>query len=236
MRRYLPLTLAAVLAVATTACETGDETRLLTLSGFVRDYFTNATAPGVVLDWEDPLGATVTSSAGGAYQITGLLETDILFITGSLTSYRNTRNEPVIMGTTDATAIVEIVSIPDAARQYTAVSVTPIAGRADVYVTLIDAQGQPHVNIPLSDIVIADTADNAVGVGPFVFGPAGDIVTQSNLSATTAYSGRSRIAFLNVPTGRHELRVTYDDNGTPPPAVKTRLVDTDSSGVTLLRR
>ena len=235
MRRYLPLTLAAVLAVATTSCETGDETRLLTLSGFVRDYYTNAAAPGVLLDWEDPLGATVTSATNGAYQITGLLETDIVFITGALTSYRNTRNEPVILGTTDATANVAIVSTADAARQYTAVSVAPIAGRADVYVTLVDDLGQPHVNIPLTDIVIADTADNPVGLGPFAFGPAGDIVTQANLGTTTAYGGRSRIAFLNVPAGRYELRVTYDD-GTPPPAVKTRLVDTDSSGVTLLRR
>jgi len=234
MRRYLPLTLAAVLA-AMPACETGDETRLLTLSGFVRDYFTNTATPGVVLDWEDPLGATVTSSTAGAYQITGLLETDIVFITGSLTSYRNTRNEPVILGTTDATANVAMVSIPDAARQYTAVGVTPVAGGADVYVTLVDALGQPHLNIPLSDIVIADTADNAVGLGPFVFGSAGDIVSQTELGVTTAFAGRARVAFLNVPAGRYELRVTYDD-GTPPAAVKTRLVDTDSSGVTLLRR
>ncbi len=236
MRRYLPLTFAAVLAVSTQACETGDETRVLTLSGFVRDYFTNVAAPGVLLDWEDPLGATVTSSAAGAYSITGLMETDILFITASQTSYRNTRNEPVILGTTDATAQVAIVSSADAARQYTAVGVTPIAGRADVYVTLIDATGQPHLNIPVSDIVIADTADNAVGVGPFVFAATGDIVSQTNIGVTTAFDGRARVAFLNVPAGRYELRVTYDDNGTPPPAVKTRLVDTDSSGVTLLRR
>ena len=234
MRRYLPPTLVAVLALGLPACETGDETRLLTISGTTRDYYANSALPGVVLDWEDPLGLTVTSSGTGAYQITNVMENDILFITGSLTNYRPTRNEPVIPGTSNVTVDEFVVSTADAARQYTTLSLTRTPGRADVYVTLVDPTGQPHVNIPLADIVIADTADNAVGLGPFVFGSAGDVVPQTTLTVTTAFNSRSRVAFLNVPVGRHELRVSYDSSGTP--RLKTRLVDTDSSGVTLLRR
>jgi hypothetical protein len=234
MRRYLPLSLTAVLTLSVSACETGDETRVLTISGTVRDYFSNAAGPGIVLDWEDPLGLTVTSSSTGDYQITGLLETDIVFITGSAANVRSTRNEPVVLGTSNATADVFVVTTADAARQHTAVGDTPTTGTADVYVTLVDALGQPHENLPLADIMIADTADDPVGLGPFVFGSAGDIVPQATLSVTTAFNGRARVAFLNVPRGRHELRVAYDDNGTP--RTKTRLVDTDSAGVTLLRR
>ena len=234
MRRYLPLTLTAGLVLAPPACETGDETRLLTISGTTRNYYTGSALPGVVLDWEDPMALTVTSSSTGAYQINNVMENDILFITGSLTNYRSTRNEPVIPGTSNVTADVFMVSNTDAARQYTAVSITPVAGRAEVYVTLVNDAGQPHVGIPITDIVIADTADDPVGEGPFVFGAAGDIVVPGTLNVTTAFGGRSRVGFLNVPRGRHELRVAYDDNGTP--RVKTRLVDTDSSGVTLLRR
>ena len=73
-RRYLPLIPAAVLAFALPACETGGEPRILTLTGTVRDYFSAAALPGVLLDWDATGGRTVTSTGGGAYTINGLAE------------------------------------------------------------------------------------------------------------------------------------------------------------------
>jgi hypothetical protein len=234
MRRYLPLTLAAVLVVAGPACETGDETRVLRIDGFVRDYFSNAALPGVLLDWDDPTGRTVTSSGIGAYQITGLMETDIVFVSASLANYVTTRNEPVILGTSNAVANQAVIAAADANRQYTGLSLTPVAGRAMVVVNLLDPLGQPHAGLPLADIVIADTADDPVGTGPFVFGAAGDLVDQGTLSVTTTFAGRARVGFLNVPAGTYQLRVAYDSAGTP--RVKTRQVVAVSGGATLILR
>ena len=236
MRRYLPLIQAAVLlAAALAACETGGEPRILTLTGTVRDYFTAATLPGVVLDWDEAGGNTVSSAAGGAYTINGLAELEILFIHGSLNNYRVTRNEAVILGRTNATADLAVAATADVQRQYTALSITPAdSGAGTVFVNLIDAAGAPHTGIPIVDIVIADTAGDAVGQGPFVFGSGGDIVSPATLSVTTQFSGRSRIAFLNVPAGTYQLRVAYDDGGTP--RVKTIQVVALDRGVTLIRR
>ena len=235
MRRYLPLIPAAVLATALAGCETGGEPRILTLTGTVRDYFTAAALPGVVLDWGDSRGRTVTSAGGGAYTINGLAELDILFIHGSINNYQTTRNEAVVLGRSDATADLGVVSATDVARQYTALSLTQAdSGTGTVFVNLVDAAGSAHTGIPVADIFVADTADDAVGLGPFVFGSSGDIVSQATLSVTTEFNGRARVGFLNVPIGTYQLRVTYDDAGTP--RLKSIQVVVLDGGVTLIRR
>ena len=139
------------------------------------------------------------------------------------------------MGRSNATADLAVVATADAQRQYTALSITPAdSGSGTVFVNLVNAAGAPHTGIPVADIFIADTADDAVGQGPFVFGSGGDVVSQATLSVTTEFSGRSRIAFLNVPAGTYQLRVAYDDNGTP--RLKTIQVVALDRGVTLIRR
>lgn len=232
MRRYIHLLLAAVLVFAGPACETGGEPRILTLTGQVRDYYTAAALPGVVLSWSATAGP-VTSSASGGYEINNLMATNILFITGELANYRPTRNEPVVLGTTSATADLALVSNADAQRQYTGLSITETAGTGMVFVTLRDAAGQPHTGIPLVDIELQDTLQDPVGLGPLVFGAGGDLVNQTTLSVTTAFTGRSRIGFLNVPPGTYTLRVAYTD-GTP--QVKTAIVLAIAGGITLIRR
>lgn len=223
--------LPTVLAFAGPACETGGEPRILTLSGQVQDYFTDAPLPGVALTWNTALG--VTSSASGTYQINNLMETQILFISASLANYRLTRNEPVILGTASATANLAVVSVADANRQYAAVGAATVPNTAVVFVNLRNAALQPHTGIPIADIVIADTLDDAVGIGPFVFGAAGDIVSPATLNVTTEFNGRSRVAFLNVPPGTYTLRVAFTD-GTP--QVKTAQVVAVAGGATLIRR
>lgn len=232
MRRYLPLTLAGVLLLAPPACETGDEPRILTLSGQVTDYYSAAPLPGVSLTWEDP-GRSTTTSGTGAYQIGNLMPTEILFITGTLANYRDTRNEPVILGTSSATAALAMVAAADAARQYSTLGLTETAGTGLVIVNLLNAAGQPHTGIPLADIELQDAMGDPVGLGPYVFGAAGDVVDQATLSVTTAFGGRARIGILNVPPGAYTLRVAYVD-GTP--QVKTANVLAIAGAVTLIRR
>lgn len=224
--------LPTVLAFAGPACETGGEPRILTLTGQVNDYFTATALGGVVLSWSTT-ATPVTSSGTGAYQINNLMATNILFITGTLANYRPTRNEPVVLGTTSATADLAVVSLADANRQYAGLGVTPTAATALVFVSLRDAAGLPHTGIPLADIFLADTLQDPVGTGPFVFGTAGDLVSPATLNTTTAFNGRARIGFLNVPAGTYTLRVAYTD-GTP--QVKTAIVVTVADGVTLIRR
>ena len=224
--------LAAVLVFVGPACETGGEPRILTLTGQVRDYYTATALPGVVLSWS-ATASPVTSSASGGYQINNLMPTNILFITGTLANYRPTRNEPVVLGTTSATADLAVVSVADANRQYVAVGVNAVPNTALVFVNLRNAALQPHTGIPIADMVIADTLDDPVGTGPFVFGAAGDIVSPATLSVTTEFNGLSRIAFLNVPPGTYTLRVAYTD-GTP--QVKTAIVVAVAGGITLIRR
>ena len=233
MRRYLPRIVPAVLVVAASACETGGEPRVLSLSGSVRDYFTGTALANVTLSWGTP-PRTATSSGSGTYQLGNLRETEILFISGTLANYRVTRNEPVILGTSSATADLAVVAVADAQRQYTALSLTPTAGTAVVFVNLLNGGGSPHTGIPLADVVIADTLDAPVGLGPFVFGASGDVVSQATLNVTTAFAGRARVAFLNVPPGTYQLRVGYDDAGTP--RVKTAQVVAVADGASLIRR
>jgi hypothetical protein len=233
MRRYLPLIPAVVLLFGGAACETGDEPRILTLSGQVADYYTGNPLPGVALTWEDPNNRSTTTSGTGAYQIGNLMATEILFITGTLANYRRTRNEPVVLGTSSATANLALVATADAARQYTALGLTETAGTGLVIVNLRNAAGQPHTGIPLADIELQDAMGDPVGAGPFVFGAAGDVVDQATLNVTTEFGGRSRFAILNVPPGTYTLRVQYVDGTT---LVKTAQVVAIAGTVTLIRR
>lgn len=224
---------AAVLLVAGPACETGGEPRILTLSGTVRDYFSGTALPNVTLTWDTP-AKMVTSNGTGGYLINNLEATEILFLSATLANYRPTRNEPAILGTSNLTADQAVVGVADATRQYTSVGQSTVNNTSVVFVNLINAAGQPHEGIPLADIEIVDTLDQALGLGPYVFGSGGDIVSQATLSVTTAFGGRSRVGFLNVPAGTYQLRVAYDDAGTP--RTKTAQVVAVANGATLIRR
>ena len=104
-------------------------------------------------------------------------------------------------------------SAPDIRRQYAVINRTPTAGTGVVYATLVDAAGAPLVGVPLANIHLTDAASQPVGLGPYVFGAAGDIVDGSTLSITTPFDGRSRVAFLDVPVGRFTLTVSFSSGG-----------------------
>jgi hypothetical protein len=216
------------------ACGDSTGSTGITLSGQVRDYFSNAGLAGVILAFSDqPPIAGVTSSASGAYEFTGLLPNGDITVFASLANYRTTRNERVIWTTGSVTADQAVVSAVDVNRQYSGLGRTAVAGTAVVFVTLVDAAGQPHTGIPVTDITLNATGGAPVGVGPFIFGSGGDVVSNATLSVTTAFGGRARIAFLDVPPGSATLSVAFT-SGTV--QTKTITVNTSAGGATLVRR
>jgi hypothetical protein len=222
------------LTVCGIACGDSSVSTGITLSGEVRDYFSNAGLAGVILAFSDqPPFVGVTSTAGGAYAFTGLLPNGDVTVFTALDNYRTTRNERVSWTTSAVSADQAVVSVVDANRQYTGLGRTPVAGTAVVFVTLVDAAGQPHTGIPVADITLNATGGGPVGVGPFIFGSAGDVVSNATLSVTTAFGGRARVAFLDVPPGSATLSVTFT-SGTV--QTKTITVNTSAGGATLVRR
>ena len=102
---------------------------------------------------------------------------------------------------------------PDVMRPYTAVGRTPTPGTGVVVATLVDDTGAPLVGVSMADIRLVDATSLPVGMGPYMFGAAGDIVDSNTLRASASFNGRSRVAFLDVPAGTLTLNVMYSRDG-----------------------
>jgi hypothetical protein len=107
-------------------------------------------------------------------------------------------------------------------------SLTATAGTAIVIATLTDS-GAPLENLPLADVKLRDAGQSPVGDGPFIIGAAGDV--DPALTVTTAFGGRSRVAFLNVPAGLTALSVTLAG---PVPTTRVANLITTANGATLV--
>jgi hypothetical protein len=111
-------------------------------------------------------------------------------------------------------------SNPVVTRPYAAIGRTPTPGAAVVFATLFDASGAPLVGVPTTDVHLLNGAKQPVGIGPYVFSAAGDIVDGSALGVTFSFNGSSRVAFLDVPVGMFTLSVSTFVAG----SVRTRSV------------
>lgn len=221
----------AALACGSGTGQIGSISPTVSVSGVTRDYFTTTTVGAVALTVDDHPGLAATSAANGSYTFPSVSSSSTLRAVAAVTNYRSTRNETLTIGSSAVVADLFAVAVADAARQYTAVSVTPTANTGVVIVNLRDAAGQPREGIPLANIVLLDATQAPVGNGPYVFGTDGDVVPQSTLAVTTAVAGRSRVAFLNVPAGTDTLAVTIAG----PQTLKASVVVT-ASGATLVQR
>ena len=224
----------AVLSLVACSSSTDELGGSVTLSGTVLDDFavTAVAGAGVASEHTTPQITTTTSAAGG-YSFSVAHNSALQFIVTSLPDYRATRNPKVSVGPAATTANLRIVAAADALRQYTTLSLTPGAGLAVVFATMIDANGQPLEGIPLADVQLVDGGGNPVGLGPFFFGAAGDVVATATLNVSTAFGGRARVAFLDVPVGTQTLKITFPGAGGP--QTKTVKVETSADGVTLAR-
>lgn len=228
---------AGLLVGAMLACG-GDGSGIITVnsppvsvSGFTRDYFTTNPLASTVIIIDDHPTLTTTSGTLGAYMYTISANTTLLAV-ATHTNYRSTRNETLTVGPSGSTADLFAASLSDIMRQYTAVGLVQNTNTGVVIVNLRDNAGQPRVGIPLADIVLLNGAQAAVGLGPYVFGAAGDIVPQASQPTTAAApDGRSRVAFLDVPPGMLTLQVTLAG-----PVVVTASVAVTANGATLVQR
>ena len=231
--RAVPLAFAALLA--SVACggggDGGGSSPTTTLDGTVLDYWSGLPVPGAAVGGGGQVGNTIADGTGD-YSFATVPQNGGVQLTASKAGYHSTRNESIQVGTTPVSADIYIAALADIARQYAAVGVTAAPDSVEVIVTLDDA-GTPRVGLPLSSIVLLDSGNDTVGVGPFVVGAAGDIVPTGTLNTTTSFGGRSRVAFLNVPVGRLTLHVEI-----PPPNAATLTVPVTGStnGVVLVRR
>ena len=209
MDRLPRLILLALCALAS-SCGSDGGTGLVTVtvSGTVSDYFTGTGVQDATVAVEGSPSLIASTSAGGTYDIAEVPATESLVLVATKANYRQTRNFEVSATSGTVTADLAIVAAADVQRQYTSVGITPATGLAVVFVDLVDGAGAPRTGIPAAGIVLVDGTQSPVGDGPYFFGAAGDIVTNATLSQSTAFGGRARAAFLNVPQGAHTLRVS----------------------------
>ena len=179
------------------------------LSGKAMDYFGNVALPDtmVATDGISPQ-VTSTSAMDGAYQLQIAVGSK-LFLVATRTNYRPTRSTPVTVNDMPVTQDVYVMSNADVTRQYTTLGKTPTAGTAFLAAELQKNDGTPLEGIPLTDVKLLDANMQPVAgvLGPYFFGTAGDI--DPALTTATAYNGKSRVAFLDVPPGTYSLAVTY---------------------------
>ena len=201
-RHSAPLTLllAAVLSCGTDP--SGQQTTDLT--GVARDYELGGTLAGAGIALLEHPSQTTTADAAGGFTFSDLTRGDSVRVMVTATNYRETVNPILRLGNGTLSSDVLVVSAAFVANQYAAVGVTPTAGTAMIIAKLEDAQGNPRTGLPLADITLLDQNQAAVGIGPYIFGAAG---LDNTLVLTTAFSGESRVAFLNVPPGTYTLRL-----------------------------
>ncbi len=202
------------------------------LSGKTMDYFTAATPmenTSIASDGVTP-PMSATSATGGLYEITNVPTGSKVYFTLTHALYRPTRNPPVTIEGMPVVADLYLATTADINRQYATANIPVGAGKAVLFAELKRNNGMPLEAVPLTDVVLLDSANAPVTVPTFFFGAAGDI--DIALTTSTAVGGRARVAMLDVPPGAYTLKVTYA-NGQGGTASQTTPVTFTADGATL---
>ncbi len=202
------------------------------VSGKAMDYFGAVALPEatVTTDGIDPQ-MTATSAADGAWALADVPTGSKVFLSVTHTSYRPTRNVATTVVDTAVVQDVYVMSVADVTRQYTTLGVPPAAGKAFLAAELQLDNGSPIEGIPLANVVLVDALNQPVPdvLGPVFFGAAGDI--DPALLAATAFTGRSRVAFLDLPPGTYTLKVTFPNGAAGDKTVSTSVTATADGAV-----
>jgi hypothetical protein len=187
---------------------------LLSVTGKTVDYFTGADLDAVLLATEGMTpAASGTSDAAGNFELR-VPPGSAFYAVGSRANYRTTRSAPLrVTDQSVMMASLAVVSANDSRRQYASLGLTPTAGRAVLFGLLLRNNGTPLEGVPLADITLVDAQQAPVGLGPYFFGETGDLVSNATLAVSTAFGGKARVGFLDVPPGTYTLKVTYTAGG-----------------------
>lgn len=205
----------------------------LQVTGKSKDYFTAVTLATVSITTTGMQPeVTGASDSQGDFVLDNVPPGSVFYVDTRRELYRPTRNLAVKV--TEASVVADQlgVSIADSRRQYVTLGLTPTAGRAVVFAELKRPNGMPLEGVPLADVVLADGLGAPVGLGPFFFGANGDLVSNATLATSTAFGGRARVGFLDVPPGEHVFKVTYTTGAGAPRTDETTIVTT-ADGATL---
>lgn len=191
---------------------------IVEINGTTIDYFTGDPVASALFGTEglEPeVGGA--SDGGGAFSLTVPSNSTFRLRVSGVSGYRATSGHSVVTHVAGITGIeAPLVATADLERQYASIGAAPTAGRGAAFLDLRDPANFPLEGIPLADIALLDSANNPVSgvLGPYFFATGGDMVDGAALSESTAYGGRARAGFLDVPPGDLHATVTWSSGGT----------------------
>ncbi len=219
-----------------------EDPQALAVNGATMDYREGVAIPGVSLQTAgivDSLGQPIaaTSDLQGLFTFPDVPAASTFYVHASLDSleldYRPTQNEPVVVTDQPLQQNLYIVSEAFVGVQAATAGVLVEPLTSIVITDLRAPDGTPMEGLPLADITLTNALGEPVGDGPYFFGALGDI--DPGLLVSTAFGGKARVAFLNVPTGVHTLTALYPNPVDPlTPIPQTVSVTTIDDGANLM--
>ncbi len=218
-----------------TGADAGEgDPQAINVTGMVMDYFAGDPLAEAIVETDGitPL-MSATALTDGSYTLANVPAGSTFFASARFAAnYRPTRSEPITVAASALVANIYVVSQADEGRQYASVGVTRIADTSLVIVDLRRNNGSPLEGLAADAMVLEDLAQAPMGEGPYFFGAGGDIRTIAQEPSSKTYTGKARAAFLNVPAGVYNLKVTYlGGDGTP--MTITTPITTVANGATL---
>ena len=184
------------------------------VSGKTMDYFTALAMPSATYTTDGMTPAmNGTSGADGSFTLANVPPASSFYVlvSGDPAIYYPTRNDAVTVTDKSVMANLYAVTMNDMKRQYSTVGLTRTTGTGMSIINLVRNNGMPLTGVKPTDITITDAAAKPVTgfMGPYFFGPNGDIVTIATLGVSTTYNGTARAAILDLPPGSYKLNVSY---------------------------
>ena len=192
------------------------------VSGMVMDYFAgNIGTPTAVSNaalatqgLAPPV--SMTADALGAYSM-DILPASLFFVTVTASGYAPSLNAPTQVLDADVVRNQVAASLTGIARQYAgAGAIEIIAGNGIVMIELQRNNGQPAIDVPLANIVLATLAAPEVPVGiPYLVDPLTTDLSPNDVTLVSAVDGQgtARAGFLNIAPGEYTLTVTIPPGG-----------------------
>ena len=207
----------------------------INVSGTVMDYFGAVAVPSAAYA-TDGMTPQMTGTAGadGSYALANVPPASSFYVavTGGA-NYYATRNDPITVKDASVMTNLYAVSMIDTQRQYSTLGLTRTTGDALVIVNLVKNNGTPLEGVAPADVTIVDSAGKPVtALGPYFFGPNGDVVPIATVGTSTTYNGTARLAYLDVPPGSWTINVSYK-SGMGTTMTMAVPVMTTADGVTL---